>query len=173
MYIIETKALFLLILAVMGNFIAETLGCKTQKLLSENMFCKHFIIFFIVFYSMSVFNDTPQNPKDVFIKSLQIYIGFILFAKMNLFFVIIVFLLLALQYVLQMYMDYYKLNNDSNTNDEIIKKLNSTINYINSFIIILILVGFILYFKKQYKDYYKNWSTMKFIFGVNKCKSLN
>ena len=36
--------IFLLILAVSGNFIAETLGCKTQKLLSENMFAKNIII---------------------------------------------------------------------------------------------------------------------------------
>ncbi len=38
------KGIFLLILGVSGNFVAETLGCKTQKLLSENMFAKHFII---------------------------------------------------------------------------------------------------------------------------------
>ena len=38
------KGIFLLILAVAGNFVAETLGCKTQKLLSNNMLSKHIII---------------------------------------------------------------------------------------------------------------------------------
>ena len=31
------KGIFLLILAVSGNFVAETLGCKSQKLLTENI----------------------------------------------------------------------------------------------------------------------------------------
>ena len=41
------KGIFLLILAVVSNFIAETMGCKTQKLLNNNMIAKHFVILFI------------------------------------------------------------------------------------------------------------------------------
>ena len=40
------------------------------------------------------------------------------------------------------------------------------------FIILTILIGFVLYYRKQYKEYYKTWSTISFLFGVNKCKSL-
>ena len=40
----EIKGLFLLILAIGGGYTAETLGCKTQKLLSNNMYVKHMYV---------------------------------------------------------------------------------------------------------------------------------
>ena len=42
---------FLLLLAVSGNFIAETLGCKVQKLLTNNMYAKNIIIILITYFS--------------------------------------------------------------------------------------------------------------------------
>ena len=36
-----TKGLFLLILTISGAFIGETLGCKTRKLLTENIYAKY------------------------------------------------------------------------------------------------------------------------------------
>jgi len=169
----EIKGLFLLILAICGNFIAETLGCKTQKLLLENMYVKHSISLFILFFSITLFDDgIVKNPYDIFKKALTIYILFILFSRMNLQFTIIVFFLLALNYIIHLYIDYYKnLNNQNNI--EKAEKLNKIKKYIYVIIIILILVGFVLYFIKQYKDHYKKWSTTKFIFGVRKCNSLS
>tara|TARA_B100000902_G_C26955523_1_gene737963 strand:- start:28 stop:576 length:549 start_codon:yes stop_codon:yes gene_type:complete len=168
----EIKGLFLLILAISGNFIAETLGCKTQKLLSENIYIKHCISLFILFFSITLFDDgIVKNPYDIFKKALSIYILFILFTRMNLQFTIIVFILLGLNYIIHLYIDYY----DSLNNRNYIEKseeLNKIKNYIYAIIIVLILVGFILYFRKQYKEHYKNWSTAKFIFGVRKCNSL-
>ena len=46
------KGIFLLILAVAGNFVAETLGCKTQKLLSENMLAKQVVILLILYFAI-------------------------------------------------------------------------------------------------------------------------
>ena len=48
-------------------------------------------------------------------------------------------------------------------------------NFKNTFIyavILLIFGGFIKYFSEKRVEYAKNWSTFNFIFGVNKCKSL-
>ena len=78
------KGVFLLVLALAGNFTAETLGCKTQKLLSENMFVKHFISIFILYFAIGfVNNDHPQHPLIVMILSVIIYGLFLLFAKIN------------------------------------------------------------------------------------------
>ena len=90
------KGVFLLVLAVAGNFIAETLGCKTQKLLSENMFAKHFISIFILYFAIGFVNsDSPQHPVTVMQTAAVIYTLFLLFTKMNLTFTLIVFLLLG------------------------------------------------------------------------------
>mgnify|MGYP003332446493 CR=1 FL=1 len=39
-----TTGLFLLFLAVGGNYMGETLGCQTQKILTENMYVKQLFI---------------------------------------------------------------------------------------------------------------------------------
>ena len=45
------KALFLLILSISGNFLAEMLGCQTQKFLS-NMYTKHLLLYFLIYFTL-------------------------------------------------------------------------------------------------------------------------
>jgi len=165
------KGVFLLVLAMAGNFTAETLGCKTQKLLSENMFVKHFISIFILYFAIGfVNNDQPQHPFIVMLLSVIIYAIFLLFAKMDLTFTLIVFLLLGTAYINSTFIHYYKLKTPEEI--ELIENLEKIQKLLYILIIVLILIGFSLYFRKQYNDYYKTWSTSKFLFGVNKCKSM-
>ena len=168
----EVKGLFLLVLAISGNFIAETLNCKTQKLLSENMYAKHLISLFILFFSITLFNG--EEPLKIFIKTISIYILFLLFTRMNLMFTWIVFILLTVYYVVGLYLDYYVKESEKESEKYLdrIKKLHKTKELITKMILIFILTGFTLYFQKQYKDHYKNWSTTKFIFGVRNCNSM-
>jgi len=107
----EIKGLFLLILAIGGGYTAETLGCKTQKLLSNNMYVKHMISLFILFFSISIF-DTGEvkHPFDIFKSALGIYLLFICFTKMDIRFTAIVFLLMAGNYVLNLYINYLREN---------------------------------------------------------------
>ena len=165
------KGVFLLILAIAGNFIAETLGCKSQKLLSENMYAKHFISLFILYFAIGFVNsDKPEYPTDVMKYALIIYVFFLLFTKMSISFTLIVFSMLALTYIISTYIDYYKKVKPKEK--ERIAYLENVQKMLYTLITGLILLGFGLYFRKQYKDHYKTWSTSKFIFGVNKCKSM-
>ena len=73
------KGIFLLVLAVAGNFVAETLGCKTQKLLSENMYAKHMVILLILYFAIGFTGgDIPQHPSVVLKMALGIYVLFFL-----------------------------------------------------------------------------------------------
>ena len=176
----EVKGLFLLVLAISGNFIAETLNCRTQKVLSENMYAKHLISLFILFFSITLFNG--EEPLKIFIKTISIYILFLLFTRMSLMFTWIVFILLTVYYVVGLYFDYYvkesekesdkESEKESNKYLEKIKKLHKMKEVISKMILVFILTGFTLYFQKQYNDHHKNWSTTKFIFGVRNCKSM-
>ena len=49
-----TDGFFLLFLAVSGNFIAETLGCETQFLFSNNLIVKQIIVFLILFFTINL-----------------------------------------------------------------------------------------------------------------------
>ena len=165
------KGVFLLILAISGNFVAETLGCKSQKLLSENMYAKHFISIFILYFAIGFVNsEKPKHPNDVMKSALIIYILFILFTKMDITFTLIVFSILASTYVISTYVNYYK--EVTPEDNELIEKLEYIQKACYTVMIGLIFIGFGLYFKKQHKDYYKTWSTSKFLFGINKCKSM-
>tara|TARA_B100000902_G_scaffold385930_1_gene427910 strand:+ start:1121 stop:1639 length:519 start_codon:yes stop_codon:yes gene_type:complete len=163
------KGLFLLILAVAGNFVGETLGCKTQKLLSENMLAKHFVIILILYFAIDFTSEKLNTPFDTFKLALIIYIFFILFTKINSQFTLLILILLAFIYVINGYINYYKKNDKKNP---IIKKLEDIKNLLYISTMGFILLGFGLYFIKQRRDYSKNWSTTKFLFGTRKCKSV-
>jgi len=165
------KGIFLLVLAVAGNFVAETLGCKTQKLLSENMYTKHMVILLILYFAIGFTGgDVPQHPSVVLKMSLGIYVLFLLFTKMDLRFTLIVFGLLAFTYVNSTFINYYKeVTPDEEKTIELLEKIQKVM-YVS--MTGLIVLGFSLYFRKQYNEYYKTWSTSTFLFGVNKCKSM-
>jgi len=167
----SVKGIFLLLLAVAGNFVAETLGCKTQKLLSENMFAKHATILLILYFAIN-FTNTDDNihPGDVLKLAFSIYILFILFTKMSINFTLIVFGLLASAYINSTFIVYYKkVTPDDHKKIETLEQIQKMF-YIS--MISFILIGFGLYYNKQAKEYGKSWSASKFIFGVNKCASL-
>jgi len=159
------KGVFLLILALFGNFIAETLGCQSQKLLSENMLAKHLIIIMFIFFSINLTVDSDIHPNINILKSIFVWILFVLFTKMSINFTIIVFLLIMIVYIIGSYINYYKKNNKET---KILSSIQTNLYYL---IVFLIIIGFIFYLKKQYADYKDNWDTLTFLFGKTICKS--
>ena len=158
---------FLLVLAISGGFVAETLSCKVQKLLSENMVIKNLVIILILFFVLGLTGDNETPPHSVFIDSLIIWVFILIFNKMNVLFTLISFILMAILLVIKKYYDYYiKKNIEIKTN--FLHNLFSTILYAN---IVVILIGFAIYFRKQYKEHYKNFSFLTFIFGKTKCST--
>lgn len=160
---------FLLLLAVSGNFIAETLGCKVQKLLSNNMYAKNIITILITYFSIGLSNaDEIISPLENFKSALLIWIVFVIFNKMSLLFTLVAFGLLIIKLFLYNYVEYYNKKGETNKANELliyydkILKLN----------IGVIFVGFIMYFMKQYKEYNKTFNIFKFLFGTLKCKSM-
>jgi len=176
MYVLENprstiRGVFLLILAIMGNFTAETLGCRTRKLLTENMVAKHLVSVFILYFSIGIFSKKQVDPRETIRTTSTIYILFILFTRMNIKFTMFVFFLLAINYIIWNYIDFYKTKEEKNFKDRVNKlvKLQNNIFYI---ILVFIIIGFILYTKEQYGYYKKEWSTTKFLFGTKGCKSM-
>ena len=165
------KGIFLLILAISGNFVAEVLGCKTQKLLSENMIAKHSIIFMILFFTINFVESGEQKPPfDIFKIALSIHILLLLFTKMNIYFTITCFILLFVIYVSFVYIDYF--NQDKKKYKYEIEQIRKIQPMLYTLFIVLLIVGFLSYFRKQYTDHAKSWSTFNFIIGIPKCKSL-
>lgn len=165
------NGVLLLILAISGNFIAETLGCQSQNLLRNNMIAKHIMILFIIYFSLGFASESNPNPLILLRNSVSIWVLFLLFTKMSLHFNIFVFGLVVLYHFINTYINYYS-SLDKKKYKKEIENYSKILNYLKYLIIGSLIVGFVLYYNKQRKDYSKNWSTFKFIFGVNKCDSL-
>lgn len=158
--------IFLLLLAVCGNFIAETLGCKSQKLLQENMLAKNIIIILITYFSLGLSNaDKVVSPLVNLRHALMVWSGFIIFNKMSIQFTLFSFLLLTIKLVIYNYIDYFKKTGNIAYN----QGLESTYNILLYLNVFTIIIGFILYFRKQYKEHSKGFSIIKFLFGVSVC----
>ena len=56
--------IFLLTLAVSGNFISETLNCKIRSLLSKNMYAKNIFILIIINFSLNLVGDKDTIPTE-------------------------------------------------------------------------------------------------------------
>ena len=165
----SVTGIFLLILAFTGSFLQPLFGCRAQKQLSENMYLKHIALIFTLYFTVSFVGD--DDEFDILRYSFQtfiIYIFFIMFTKMNLTFSLIVFVLLFISYNLNSYKELLN-KKEERKYDDLIEKIQKTLI---SIIALCIVTGFIIYYNHQRGQYKNNWSTLKFLFGINKCKSL-
>jgi len=166
-----SNGLLLLCISVMGNYVSQTLGCQTQKLLANNMFFKKFVILMIIYFTLNVTNKDVVHPLEQLSVSFVLLLFFILFTRMNLTFTIIVFMLLCTSYVIQNGIHYYQENNVNNKNDGIVNTLSNFNNILGMAINFITIVGFILYYLKERKEK-KRFSFYYFIFGKKICDSL-
>jgi hypothetical protein len=167
------KGIFLITLGVCGNFVAETLGCKTQKLLSENMFAKQAVILLIIYFAIDfTSSDEPVHPFTNMKMSLFIWVFYLIFTKMSINFTLILFIVLAILYIISTFVSYYDSIENNDQYQPFIKAFDSNIQYALYGFCAFVLVGFGFYFNKQYSDHYKHWSTVTFMFGKPSCDSL-
>jgi hypothetical protein len=162
------KSIFLLLLAISGGYVAQTLGCKTQKILTENLYVKHIVILMVIYFTSSVFSE-GKDPTQSIKSTLAIYIIYLLFTKMNIYFTLVVFGLLGINYILSTYIKYYEKEEIEKEKVALFKDIQKKIT-IGS--IVLVLTGFSLYMSEKYKEYGKKFSLKTFIFGVLTCDGL-
>ena len=166
-----SSGLLLLSVSVMGNYIAQTLGCQTQRVLENNMFAKKFVVFMIIYFTLNITNKDNVHPAQQLTTSFFLWIFFIIFSRMNLTFTIVVFLLLSISYTIKNFYEYYKENDDFDKNKELIEKLEKYNKYLGASISLLTITGFLFYFMKE-RNEKKNFSFYYFIFGKKTCDSL-
>ena len=170
-YFTITKGIFLLFLAVGGNYIAQTFSCKTQKILLENMYAKQAMVLYIIFFAIGFTDETNTSPFEKTQITILVWILFLMFTKMNQLFTMVAFSLFTLAYYIQTYIVYYK-NLKEKKYEEEITKLDRVYKTLVSITILTIVIGFMMYFTSQYDDKKQNWSTLKFIFGNVNCDYL-
>lgn len=159
------KSLFLLFLVVCGNYIGELLGCKTQKLLSENIFMKHIVLLCLIFFTINLVDDKKLHPIEVAKKTLLLWLFYLILTKMNLQFTLVVLFLLFSLYVFDEYQDYL----DENKIEYEKETYDNYKVYLQYLIIGIMIFGFVTYYLKQQKEHSKDFDNIKFLLGTIKC----
>jgi hypothetical protein len=162
------QSVFLIILAVSGNYVAQTLGCSTQQLLNKSMVAKQCVILFLIYFTLAYTNRTDVNPTVNFKYTMIIWLFFLMITKMDLCITVIVIFLLVCIYILMNYISYYTSINENNEYNCTIENLTNIANILTYITIGLIIFGFFSYYIKQKNDH-PDFSFNKFIFGILDC----
>lgn len=175
------KSILLLVLAVSGNFVGNTLGCKTQFHMTNNMYIKHMLLIFITFFTLNYTASENENPVKQIFRALMIWGCFLLFTKQNITFTAISASIIIATYVLDTFSNYHdkqSQNQDLDDKDKAKHKETSELlikikDYSFKASILMIIIGFSLYSVEKYKEYGKQFNALTFIFGKTTCKSLS
>jgi len=162
------QSLFLMFLSIAGNFVAQTLSCGSQQVLTNSMFAKSVILFFLIYFTMDFSSTEVINPIVQLKRSLVLWVFLLFFTKMDIYFTGVSLFLLVSTYIMNNFVQYYK--EEEEKNKDKIETMTKVMTALELVIIVLILVGFFKYFLKQQKDH-KNFSFAKFMLGVKKCKN--
>jgi len=171
-----TKGLLLIFLAILCNFLADTMNCSIQYTLYKYPFVKWFIMLCLIYFTINFTSSSNINPTWLFIYSIIILFIFILFMKQNpITFYISIVLLITIFSIHQYSIYYQKLTEEEENNhdyDRIIQRLENTVVVLEVCLILLLVIGNMLYLRKQRKEYKKKFKWFSFYFGTNPCKSI-
>jgi hypothetical protein len=142
------------------------------------MYLKHLFGFFTLLFVV-VLNSSLKNRKDIVLKSLVLYIFFILLTKTDYNFLIVILILLGLSYVIFLEKDRLEKHKDNNsselaTEENTENKINFYENAINIIYIVIILitfVGVLVYMGEKKLEYKKSFNYITFFIGKTDCKN--
>jgi len=154
------------------GFLSTMLNCDLQRFLTSHPAFVHFmgiIAFFFLFTIIDTNNKTSIGA--VWLKTLLVYLLFVLMTKSKWYFVIPILLLLLIDQTVKKDIAIRQAAGN-NVEDETIQRQQHITRNINIMIFILIIVGVVHYMILQYQQYRQDFSILKFFFGITKCKTM-
>ena len=165
-----SKGLLFIFLAVLCNFTADTMNCSIQRALSSNLFVKWIVVMGLIYFTVNFTSDANIYPTKLLFKSFLVFILFMLFMKQHKITFYISLILLISIFTLNNYVDYYTLQNDNKK----VLSLQKALFVLQIILISTLIIGNLVYMHQQYNDHLinKDFSLIRFYFGVNKCSNL-
>ena len=158
----DTKtALSALYLWLLFGFLSSMVSCDIQKWMMKDLFFRHFIGIIAFFFLFTVLDNSNKISIGVtWLKTITVYLVFLLMVKSKWYFSIPVLLLLITDQSLKVHHDYLQKNN---SNDDSLASLNKWRNYLSIAIYSIIIIGFIAYGIRQYKEFGADFSWIKLL----------
>lgn len=134
------SGVFLLFAIILGNFVKETIYKDLYKILQNNYIIQLVILFTIIYFTINFTTNDIVHPKEHLFKTVIIFSLYLLWSHNYVYISLITFLLIVLNYVLNIYIEYHEKNNKDK---KILDELKSYNKYFSVFIFIIIFIGFI------------------------------
>lgn len=165
-----TNALSGMFLWLIFGYLAALLNCDLQRFLQNHILVTHLFGLTAFFFLFTLLDSSNKsNIGILWIKTIFIYILFVLMTKSKWYFVVPVLLLLLIDQSIKKQLSISEADGkDVKKFREYQKKFTKVLNVV---IIMLIIVGTIHYAILQYSEYRSEFSWAKFFFGMNKCKT--
>ena len=184
--------IFIFILIVSANFLAEIFPCRLQNVLLNNMFIKHvFGLFTMIFFVVLSSDLKNKNIFNVVNNSVFLYILFILISKCHVYAFYVVLLLLGLTYIIHIVKreeiekqesyvndskkesnenDSKKESNENDSKKEIPSTTYDTMIYVLYILIIIFtILGVLLYLGEKKIEYNTKFDYFTFFIGKPLC----
>tara|TARA_B110000305_G_C19463399_1_gene656113 strand:+ start:6223 stop:6897 length:675 start_codon:yes stop_codon:yes gene_type:complete len=193
-FVKSTTAIFIFILIISGNFLAELLPCRVQHIVRNNMFVKHILGYMTLLFFVII--TLPELFTDSFVQvSLFLYIFFLFFSKTYYVFWIVNMGLFSIIYILTLLIKLNEnkrnsekdnINENDSINYDIINNNNESTSernidniqliqkiryYLSISVLIFTSFGFLIYLGNKKREYGKKFEYIRFFFGNPKCSN--
>ena len=175
-----TNALTGMYLWILFGYLAALLNCDLQRLVKSHPLVIHLVGLLTFFFLFTLIDSSNKTSvTNIWIKTVFIYILFVLTTKAKWYFVVPVLIILLIDQTMKKNLAYYKqMEADSpvkqeKAHEKVLKleeQVHAYSSLINKAIIVLIIIGTIHYMYLQYIEYGSKFSFYKFFLGVTRCK---
>lgn len=168
--------IFIFILIITSNFLAELFPCKIQKLLKGNVFIKHVFGFLtLLFFAVLVDPSKQADFNKTLMSSALLYIIFLVMVNSNILFFMVSLFILGILYILNL--KKVEINNVLAEKDDVENSAEiKTVQNIDTANIGLLVgfalssvLGFFVYMGEKKIEYKKDFNYFTFIFGKAEC----
>lgn len=173
----NANALFVFVLIISGNYLADLFPCHIQNLMKNNIYMKHLFGFMILYFLTILTFPELKSIKGI-ISAFSLYVLFLFSAKINYIAWAFVMIIYAFIYLLNIIVfDLTKKKNKCKKNKKKeneyhkkiinLKRIMSVLIILNS---IIIISGFLIRINRHKKYYKNNFSIYKFLMDIPNCK---
>jgi len=142
-------------------------NCELQKLAFTNIYVQHLFAFLAFFFLITIVDiQNNQSVQETWLKTVIVYLIFIVTTKMKLWGVLTLIVLLITDLTLRAHILYRQKQGDKPEQIYNYLQARRIIRYVIFLVVIVAFIHYLIYQEKEYKD---RFSLSKFLLGTGKC----
>jgi hypothetical protein len=170
--------IFIFILIISSNFLAELFPCPIQKTLKENILLKHIFAFLtLLFFAVLVDPFKQTDFNTMVMSSIFLYSVFLIMVNSNAFCFICSLAILGVLYILNLKKN--AVNNSMAEKDDVenseeiktVQRIDFATRFLMAGFVITTFSGFFIYMGEKKLEYKSKFNYFTFVFGKSTCRN--